>query len=438
MRDLTARLREIVRQDARARPPAGSSADRVPARELTYVADPDTSVPSPEARLAALGADACGSGGTCAVIDRLYPADRSYGRRPIEWWAPAAGRPLHLFDRRIGADDDWARRVVFFDIETTGLSGGAGMLAFLAGCGWFEERGFRVRQFFLIGPAGERAMLDALAGLFAGASLVVTYNGRTFDLPFMEMRWAFHRLECPTGTVPHVDMLPAARRLWRRREVTADELSCSLLALERDVLGVRRILDVPSFEIPARYFHFLRTGDTTAVEPVLEHNRSDIVSLAAVMAHALWMAHEGPDACREPAEQLALGRVYARGGLTALARDAYERAASGDDGDVRREALAELAAAYRREARHDEAARAWEEILRIRPAREDRGARIERRAFEALAIHHEHRRKDLAEARRYAEALSREAAGRLRREVDHRMRRLDAKLERAQRRMWED
>ena len=49
---------------------------------------------------------------------------------------------------------------MFFDIETTGLSGGAGTIAFLAGCGWFEDEGFRVRQFFLAGPGGERAMLD--------------------------------------------------------------------------------------------------------------------------------------------------------------------------------------------------------------------------------------------------------------------------------------
>ena len=263
---------------------------------------------------------------------------------------------------------DWWRRIVFFDIETTGLSGGAGTIAFLVGCGWFEDEGFRVRQFFLAGPAGERAMLTALADVLSDASLLVTFNGRTFDVPFMEMRWAFHRAAPPTDELPHVDMLPAARRLWRRREMaSALDGGCNLTTLERAVLDVHRAGDVPGFEIPARYFHFLRTGDRPAVEPVLEHNRRDIVSLAALMSHALWLIHEGPQACREPGEQLALGRLYESAGDRDRARPSFRMAAASvGDAEVRREALARLAASLRRDARYEEAARAWEGLLAVR------------------------------------------------------------------------
>jgi uncharacterized protein YprB with RNaseH-like and TPR domain len=112
-------------------------------------------------------------------------------------------------------NDGWWRRLVFFDIETTGLSGGAGTLAFLCGVAWFDDEGLRVRQFFLSGPSGEKAMLAGLADVFRDASLLVTYNGRTFDVPLMETRWAFHRAAAPTDGMPHFDMLPPARRLWR-------------------------------------------------------------------------------------------------------------------------------------------------------------------------------------------------------------------------------
>ena len=414
MRDFAARLRDIVRQN--------------PRRELTYVPGDDRSEAASRSLAEALGGRTVGGDGGCVELDRVYDGGRSYGRRSVDAWRPASGAPLHLIDPRASSVPDWWRRVVFFDIETTGLSGGAGTIAFLVGCGWFEDEGFRVRQFFLAGPAGEHAMLTALADVLSDASLLVTFNGRTFDVPFMEMRWAFHRAPPPTDELAHVDMLPAARRLWRRREMTsALDGGCNLTSLERAVLDVHRVGDVPGFEIPARYFHFLRTGDRPAVEPVFEHNRRDIVSLAALMSHALWLIHEGPEACREPGEQLALGRMYERAGDRARARQCFEMAAGSiGDADVRREGLARLAASLRREARYDEAARAWEGVLAV--TARDGASSLDVMANEALAIHHEHRRRDLATARRYAEALERQASARLRRNVDHRIRRLDRKL----------
>ncbi len=434
MRDLTARLREVVRRDRERTAGAGAgdgSAPETPAggiRELTCIPDPDPRSPHAGAG-AALGGVPLDSSGSCIVIDYVYGGDRSHGRRRVEAWAPDPGAPLHLFDTRVADDGAWWRRVVFFDIETTGLSGGAGTLAFLAGCGWFDDEGFRVRQFFLAGPSGERPMLDALGNVLRSASLLVTFNGRTFDVPFMETRWAFHRAAAPTDNIPHFDMLPPARRLWSQRALAApgDE-GCSLTALERRVLGVHRLDDVPGFEIPARYFQFLRTGDPRLVSGVLEHNRQDLVSLAALMSHGLWLLGEGPGACREPAEQAALGRVYERAGQVDRAVAAYELANRTGDAEVRRHALARLAVLHRRASRHAAAAAAWEQILALVP----RGRRVltslERRAMEALAIHHEHRAHDLESARRYARSLERLGTGRDRLATERRLGRLERKL----------
>ncbi len=329
------------------------------------------------------------------------------------------GAPIALFDPRLAAHASWADRVVFFDIETTGLSGGAGTLAFLAGCGWFEGEDFRVRQFFLSGPADERPMLDALAGIFGDASLLVTYNGRAFDVPVMEMRWAFHRLAPPTGELPHFDMLAPARRLW-------GEGDCTLSALERSLAGVHRIGDVPGFEIPTRYFQFLRTGDAGFIEGVLEHNRHDLVSLAVITSHALALARGGPDACRSAEEKLALARLYERAEDGERAARAYEIASNAGDRAIRRQALAGLAVLRRRERRFDEAAAAWQDVLALSPA--DDATRLGRRAAEALAIHHEHRARDLVTARRYAETLGADASGRAADEARHRLDRLNRKL----------
>jgi tetratricopeptide (TPR) repeat protein len=201
--------------------------------------------------------------------------------------------------------------------------------------------------------------------------------------------------------------------------------SCALTALERSVLRFHRLGDVPGLEIPSRYFQFLRTGDVSVIAGVLDHNRHDIVSLAAVTAHALRLAAGGPDACECATERLGLGRLYERAGELERAEQAFALAAASDEGDVAAQALARLAVLLRRQGRHGESARAWQGVLDLGGSPET----LERRAVEALAIHHEHRARDLAGAKRYAETLNRRAAGGSQaRDAARRLARLERKL----------
>src|SRR5688572_25036322 len=160
MRDLTARLREIVRRET-SRSPAGEvtagtrneergiiGVSASATRELTYVPDPNLSEPcGPIAD--ALGGTNVDAAGACVMIERRYDGTRSHGRRRLDACIPVATAPIEIFDPRVTAAAEWWRKAVFFDIETTGLSGGAGTLAFLVGCGWFDADHFVVRQFFL-------------------------------------------------------------------------------------------------------------------------------------------------------------------------------------------------------------------------------------------------------------------------------------------------
>ena len=134
----------------------------------------------------------------------------------------------------------------------------------------------------------------------------------------METRWLFHRMPLPLESVRHFDMLHPARRLWRARDETAKDAAgeggCRLGTLERVLCDVTRVGDIPGMDIPARYFRFLRSGDARPLEPVLEHNRLDLISLAAVCAHAVQLVEEGIARCRDAAEALALGKVYERAG----------------------------------------------------------------------------------------------------------------------------
>lgn len=425
MRDLGSRLREIVRRDH-----GGPSS--APARELTYVPDTGDASLDPSTAADALGGAPDPGHPHCIVIDRVWDDGHWHGARQVGRFAPAQDWPLAKLDPRLNALPAWAERVVFFDLETTGLSGGAGTLPFLAGVGWFEDGAFRVRQFFLAAASAERAMLDVIGRMFDDATLLVTFNGRSFDVPLMGMRWAFHRTDDAASEIPHLDMLHVSRRLWGRREQpdAIDRASCTLGALEQAVLGFHRVGDVPGFEIPVRYFHFLRTGDPAAMRGVLEHNRHDLLSLAGVMWRALSLVQDGPSACRDEAEQMGLGRIYECAGDDDRAIESFTSASRGANRDVRAHSLARLALLLGRQRRHAEAAGAWRDLWDL--SRSWRGVppALSRRAAEALAIHHEHRVRDLPAARNYALDLTEraQADGRRRDHAAHRLSRIDRKL----------
>ena len=148
------------------------------------------------------------------------------------------------------------------DVETTGLVGGTGTYVFLVGLGTFEDSAFHLRQFFLAGLGGERAMLAAVAEVLAGCRALVSFNGRWFDLPLLETRLTLSRLPALHQGLPHLDLLYPARRLYRRRLP-----SCRLVSLEEALLGLEREDDIPGCAIPALYFDYVRRGEAGPCEP---------------------------------------------------------------------------------------------------------------------------------------------------------------------------
>ena len=178
----------------------------------------------------------------------------------------------------------------YFDTETTGLSTGAGTVVFLAGLGHVEGGHLLVRQLLLPDYPHEAALLRLAAGELAALPRVVTYNGRGFDLPLLITRLTVHRLFREMSALPalHDDLLPVARRLYRR------PLGGARLAdVESGVLGVVRTSDCPGSEVPSRYFGYLRGGSPDLLTDVLDHNLQDIVSLALLEAEIVRMRAGG-------------------------------------------------------------------------------------------------------------------------------------------------
>jgi hypothetical protein len=169
------------------------------------------------------------------------------------------------------------RGALYLDTETTGLSGGTGTVAFLVGLAFFEGDALFVEQILVRALGEEAPMLERVAARIRNASMLVTFNGKSFDLPLLRTRFVLARIG-PVAEPPHLDLLHVARRLHKARGI-----ECRLTGIEKHVLGFERVGDVPSGEVCGHYLHFLRTGDAGALMGVVEHNAWDVVAMAALV-----------------------------------------------------------------------------------------------------------------------------------------------------------
>jgi len=237
------------------------------------------------------------------LADRLAAIrDRAPAPRPARTDDDRLGRLARWFDARTDVTEHGTVLVVersvaiatetaellrlhepaaYFDTETTGLSTGAGTVIFLAGVARLVGGRVTVRQYLLPDYPYEPPLLRAVAADLASSTRIVTYNGRTFDLPMLVARLTVHGLFREQAALPaaHDDLLPDARRLFRR------PLGGARLAdVESGVLGVRRTSDCPGSEVPTRYFGYLRGGSPDILADVLDHNFQDVVSLVLLEA----------------------------------------------------------------------------------------------------------------------------------------------------------
>jgi len=168
--------------------------------------------------------------------------------------------------------------LIFLDTETTGLSGGTGTLAFLIGLAVFEENGLRLIQFLIEEPPNEQAMLLEFSNFFSDNATIVSFNGKSFDIPLLKTRFILNKMPITFSDCAHLDILHVSRKIWRNRLE-----SRSLKDLEQEIIEIPRSNDeIPGWMIPEIYFDYLRTGDGRQLAGVIYHNGMDILSLVAL------------------------------------------------------------------------------------------------------------------------------------------------------------
>jgi tetratricopeptide (TPR) repeat protein len=204
-------------------------------------------------------------------------------------------------------------------------------------------------------------MLNLRGRLLADRPGVITFNGRTFDLPLLDNRYLMNRLDDLVGDLlerPHIDLLHPARRLWRRRLG-----SCALSELEKNLLNVRRTgEDVPGWRIPSLYMDYLRTGDARELLGVFYHNQLDMLSMVTLAARVL--RHFGqPEPADHALDLVSLARWQQKLGFINQAETILRMAAEEDTAlDIYHQVLFDLGALLKQNGRRPEAVTYWQQV----------------------------------------------------------------------------
>jgi uncharacterized protein YprB with RNaseH-like and TPR domain len=286
---------------------------------------------------------------------------------------------------------------LFLDTETTGLAGGTGTYAFLIGVAWWDAGGLQVEQFFMRDFGEEHSLLQELSQRVTKRPVLVTFNGKSFDWPLLENRFAMTRCIAAPRLAAHLDLLHPARALWKLRLG-----SVRLVELERHVLdaprmGWHRENDVSSALIPQFYFDYLRGGPVEPLAGVVRHNQMDLRGLAALFCKINALLSEAPHATNEieSLDLFGLSRFLQRRGEDDRAHSACAQAlAIGLPEEIRPKARRELAFMAKRRGEHARAAEIWLEIVG------DPCDGVP--ACEQLAIYYERHAKDMAQAAQFA------------------------------------
>ncbi len=368
------------------------------------------------------GAEREGPDGPFWVRVERFPLRHVHGGHSLEKTATAPASCLAQVAREPSLGDLDFTRALFFDTETTSLSGGVGTYVFLFGAGFFQDDHFVVEQYFLRAMTEERALLSAIARRLEAFDLAVSFHGKGFDAPRLHGRFTFHRLPIRFPAA-HLDLCIVGRSLYRG----AFE-DCRLQTFERELVGFRRADDLPGALCPPAFFNHLQ-GDSTLIPRVFEHNLYDVLTLPVVAA---LFAREvsAPD---HPVVLANLGSFHESSGRNREARASYERALAGlrvSTHPLLARVLERLALLERRAGRHTASASLLLERKDLHPFSLD--------SLEDLAKYYEHRRRDLRSAEETAlDARSRLVTGKVTLDTSARTRRLrslDHRLDRLRRR----
>ncbi len=276
------------------------------------------------------------------------------------------------------------QNLLFIDTETTGLSGGTGTIAFMIGLGFIEKNNFIVHQYFITQLSHEEGMLELLQKVVPNFQCLVSYNGKSFDIPLINSRFVMNRMPPMPDELNHIDLLHPTRTLWKYSME-----NCKLKTIETDLLGLFREGDIPGEMIPDVYFDYLRSRRIDKIERIFYHNRFDIITMLANLI-LIVKAHKSQHPEKNPLTDYAKARMFTRKKDIDRGINHYQYVLNSKISISRRQKTSlELAALYKQIKNYEKAIPLWKSVIC-----EDYPFALE--PFEELAKYYEHHLKNLS------------------------------------------
>ncbi|MFQ5674604.1 MAG: ribonuclease H-like domain-containing protein [bacterium] len=297
--------------------------------------------------------------GSFFCYEKNHPKEFVHGGVEVAGFLDLDPSLLSLIAKTPACEQAALDRALFIDTETTGLSGGAGVCAFLVGVGYFVEKEFRITQFFMNDFDEENALLYQLNELLKSFLLVITYNGKSFDAPLLNSRNVYNRIKSTLAELPHLDLLHTVRRLWKHKL-----LDCSLTTAETQLLNIFREGDIPGYLIPERYFDYLDRKDASPLKPIFYHNQQDILSMVALAVKAAQVAENPAVECAAVEDVLSVGKIFEDCGKFHRALALYEESVkSTPNSNARGKLLMRTALTHKKLQNWCSAEKAWHDCL---------------------------------------------------------------------------
>ncbi len=356
--------------------------------------------------------------GDSFVRENYFPQDYRCGEVELFQIFQSSAKTISSLARDDRLKDIDINKTVFLDTETTGLAGGAGTYIFLIGAGYFEGDQFCVRQYFMRDFNEERALLSAVNELLSKYEAIVSYNGKTFDVPLIQSRFIMSGMKLNLKNPGHFDLLYPARRLWKRRLE-----NCSLSTVERDILGLIREDDVPGYLVPEIYFRYLKTKDARALKQVFEHNLQDILSLVALVSRMCFLVEDPLNNTEYGMDIFSIAKMFDEERRYEQSTRYYTEALKHNlTEEETLEILRLVSFAHKRQGKWEEAEKIWKEII-------ERSREFIYYPYEELAKYYEHHLKDYQKAETIVEeALNIEENIFLKEKLQYRLNRIKGKL----------